>query len=63
MLADSLQEAVALVNDYAPEHLEVILKDESVLPELVNLALFLLDRRQGKYSEIMRQVQTTRFLQ
>ena len=39
VLADSLQEAVALVNDYAPEHLEVILKDESILPELTKLRL------------------------
>ena len=48
VLADSLQEAVALVNDYAPEHLEVILKDESVLPELVNFGSLFIGQETGE---------------
>ena len=48
VLADSLQEAVALVNDYAPEHLEVILKDESVLPELTNFGSLFIGQETGE---------------
>lgn len=48
VLADSLQEAVALVNDYAPEHLEVILKDESILPELTNFGSLFIGQETGE---------------
>lgn len=48
VLADSLQEAVVLVNDYAPEHLEVILKDESILPELTNFGSLFIGQETGE---------------
>ncbi|MEY8318577.1 histidinol dehydrogenase [Oscillospiraceae bacterium 50-58] len=48
VLADSLDEAVELANDYAPEHLEVIVADESILPKLVNYGSLFIGQETGE---------------
>jgi histidinol dehydrogenase len=48
ILADNVEEAVAIANDIAPEHLEVILKDESVLPEFVNFGSLFIGQETGE---------------
>ena len=48
ILADDLDEAVAIANDYAPEHLEVIVRDESILPRLVNYGSLFIGQETGE---------------
>lgn len=48
ILADSLAEAVAIANDYAPEHLEVIVKDESILSDLTNFGSLFIGQETGE---------------
>lgn len=48
ILAGSLDEAVEIANDYAPEHLEVIVEDESVLPKLVNFGSLFIGQETGE---------------
>lgn len=48
ILTESLDEAVRITNDYAPEHLEVIVKDESILPELVNFGSLFIGQETGE---------------
>lgn len=48
ILAESLDEAVQIANDIAPEHLEVIVEDESILPRLVNFGSLFLGQETGE---------------
>ena len=48
ILADDLDEAVAIANDYAPEQLEVIVRDESILPRLVNYGSLFIGQETGE---------------
>ena len=48
ILADSLDEAVDIANDLAPEHLEVIVRDESILPRLVNFGSLFVGQETGE---------------
>ena len=48
ILADSLDEAADLANQIAPEHLEVILQDESILPRLVNFGSLFIGQETGE---------------
>ena len=48
ILADDLTEAVAIANDYAPEHLEVIVKDESILSDFVNFGSMFIGQETGE---------------
>ena len=48
ILADSLDEAVDIANDCAPEHLEVIVEDESILPRLVNFGSLFIGQETGE---------------
>lgn len=48
ILAGSLDEAVDIANRIAPEHLEVIVKDESILPRLVNFGSLFLGQETGE---------------
>lgn len=48
ILADSVEEAVAIANDIAPEHLEVILKDESHLQDFVNFGSLFIGQETGE---------------
>ena len=48
VLADSMDEAVSLANDYAPEHLEVIVADERILPKLVNYGSLFIGQETGE---------------
>ena len=48
ILASDLSEAVSISNDYAPEHLEVIVKDESILPSLVNFGSMFIGQETGE---------------
>lgn len=48
ILADSLDEAVDIANRYAPEHLEVIVEDESILPRLVNFGSMFIGQETGE---------------
>ena len=48
ILADSVEEAVAIANDIAPEHLEVILKDESHLKDFVNFGSLFIGQETGE---------------
>lgn len=48
ILADNLDEAVSIANDYAPEHLEVILRDESILPQLINYGSLFIGQETGE---------------
>ena len=48
ILAGDMEEAVKIVNDYAPEHLEVIVKDESILPRLVNFGSLFIGQETGE---------------
>lgn len=47
-MADSLDEAVEIANRYAPEHLEVIVEDESILPRLVNFGSLFIGQETGE---------------
>ena len=48
ILADSLDEAVEIANRYAPEYLEVIVEDESILPRLVNFGSLFIGQETGE---------------
>ena len=48
ILADSLEEAADIANHIAPEHLEVIVRDESILPRLVNFGSLFLGQETGE---------------
>lgn len=48
ILADSLDEAVDIANQYAPEHLEVVVEDESILPRLVNFGSMFIGQETGE---------------
>lgn len=48
ILADNLDEAVDIANDYAPEHLEVIVRDESILPRLINYGSLFIGQETGE---------------
>lgn len=48
ILADRLDEAVEIANRYAPEHLEVIVEDESILPRLVNFGSLFIGQETGE---------------
>ena len=48
ILASDLSEAVSISNDYAPEHLEIIVKDESILPSLVNFGSMFIGQETGE---------------
>ncbi len=48
ILADSMAEAVSIANEYAPEHLEVIVRDERILPELVNYGSLFIGQETGE---------------
>ena len=48
ILADDMAEAVKIANEYAPEHLEVIVKDESVLPQLTNFGSMFIGQETGE---------------
>lgn len=48
ILVEDLAEAVAIANDYAPEHLEVVVKDESILPEFVNFGSMFIGQETGE---------------
>ncbi len=48
ILADNLEEAVKIANEYAPEHLEVIVKDERILPKLVNFGSLFIGQETGE---------------
>lgn len=48
ILADNLDEAVEIANDRAPEHLEVITADESILPRLVNYGSLFIGQETGE---------------
>lgn len=48
ILAGSMDEAVRIANEYAPEHLEVIVRDESILPRLVNFGSLFIGQETGE---------------
>lgn len=48
ILAGSLEEAADIANDCAPEHLEVVVRDESVLPRLVNYGSLFIGQETGE---------------
>lgn len=48
ILAESLREAAEIANRRAPEHLEVIVEDESILPELVNFGSLFIGQEAGE---------------
>lgn len=48
ILAESLDEAAAIANDCAPEHLEVVVEDESILPKLVNFGSLFIGQETGE---------------
>lgn len=48
ILAKDLNEAADIANDYAPEHLEFIAADESVLPRLVNFGSLFIGQETGE---------------
>ena len=48
ILAERLDEAVQITNEYAPEHLEVIVKDERILPDLVNFGSLFIGQETGE---------------
>ena len=48
MLTDDIQEAVKLSNEIAPEHLEVILEDESVIEQLTNFGSLFIGQETGE---------------
>lgn len=48
ILADSLDEAANISNEYAPEHLEVIVQDESILPKLMNFGSMFIGQETGE---------------
>ena len=48
ILAGSLEEAAEIANDIAPEHLEVIVEDESILSKLVSFGSLFLGQETGE---------------
>lgn len=48
VLVDDLSQAVEIANEYAPEHLEVIVKDESILPAFVNFGSLFIGQETGE---------------
>lgn len=48
ILAGSLDEAADIANACAPEHLEVIVRDESILPKLVNFGSLFIGQETGE---------------
>ena len=48
ILAGSLEEAADIANNCAPEHLEVIVQDESILPKLVNFGSLFIGQETGE---------------
>ena len=48
ILADSLEEAADIANARAPEHLEVIVEDEGILPRLVNYGALFIGQEAGE---------------
>lgn len=48
ILTKDLDEAVQITNEYAPEHLEVIVRDERILPELVNFGSLFIGQETGE---------------
>lgn len=48
ILAGSLEEAADIANDRAPEHLEVIVRDESILSRLVNFGSLFIGQETGE---------------
>ncbi len=48
ILADDMEEAVRIANEYAPEHLEVIVEDESILPKLTNFGSMFVGQETGE---------------
>lgn len=48
ILADSLDEAADIANEYAPEHLEVIAADEGVIPKLRNFGSMFIGQETGE---------------
>lgn len=48
VLVDDLSQAVEMANQYAPEHLEVIVKDESILPGFVNFGSMFIGQETGE---------------
>lgn len=48
VLVDDLSQAVELANQYAPEHLEVIVRDESILPGFVNFGSLFIGQETGE---------------
>ena len=48
ILADTLDEAAGLANRLAPEHLEVVVADESILPKLVNYGSLFIGQETGE---------------
>lgn len=48
ILAGSLEEAADIANARAPEHLEVIVEDESILPRLVNFGSLFIGQESGE---------------
>ena len=45
---DDLGQAVELANQYAPEHLEVVVADESILPGVVNFGSLFIGQETGE---------------
>ena len=48
ILAENLDEAVQIANAYAPEHLEVIVREERILPEFVNFGSLFIGQETGE---------------
>ena len=48
VLVDDLGQAVELANQYAPEHLEVVVADESILPGFVNFGSLFIGQETGE---------------
>lgn len=48
ILADSLEEAAQIANQYAPEHLEVIVENEDILPQLTNYGSLFIGQETGE---------------
>ena len=47
-MAENLDEAVQIANAYAPEHLEVIVREERILPEFVNFGSLFIGQETGE---------------
>lgn len=48
VLADSMDEAIDLANRYAPEHLEVVVRDESILPRFTSFGSLFIGQETGE---------------